>query len=183
MTSRNNWTKQQKLDYAVWAEHYQSYEKWLSKNPKKHSLYNMAVRAIEPSEDVDYYNGFIDAITHVLAIVQNTKDEKMIDDYACALLQAIAEKQTGERNICRDEKVVDDLGTIALEAIPSDKSATFYRGFRAGAEKHFKLAAGLRDQAAHLNPMSILSSVLYIQSGFCIGLMLQNWPREKRPHM
>lgn len=220
-SSKNGWTVEQKEHYDEWAKHYETYAKWLAAEPEKHQLFNMSVRNIDRRRQVAYYRGFVDAISHVIAVVQNSFESsspsgaqtKVRSDNAmqtfseyCFLLlgclatqiveahKRLAPTQAAKHNITADCRVAENFGaqsdnlesqplySVAYDALPSAKSFDFYIGFRDGFTQIGKIVERLYDSESTFKaPFNTLKAIFFLQSGFCIGLMIENWPRHLVP--
>ena len=203
---KDGFTEKQRAMYDEWSIHYETYEKWLASKPEEHQLFNMSVRNLKRRESLAYYRGFIDAIAHLLAVVQNsiqkvdTQDVKdaraTLAEYSRLLLGCVTERITmlehnGERNIQVDKEANDDkhdenqdeaLHTVARNALPADKTLDFYVGFRDGYQQLHRIVVHLYGEEKQFDePFNVLQSVFYIQSGFVLGLMIENWPVEGVP--
>lgn len=209
--SRDGWTEQQHRDFDEWSEHYATYEKWLSSKPDEHQLYDMSVRNIGRRGSLAYYRGFLDAVAHLVAVVQNSLEkesadraaalETLADDRAAALetlaeygrlVLGCASEQLVERPLDDTDaqgaaaaaETSDDapLYEVAQNALPRGKEPDFYRGFVAGYEQLNRIVARVyADRATFTEPFAVLKSIFYLQSGFCIGCMIENWPTDRVP--
>jgi|SRR6056297_3406623 len=94
-----------------------------------------------------------------------------------------ADCRTAEKFQSNSEELQQQpLYSLALEAVPCQKSLEFYIGFRHGFEQLRKLVVKLYADNSDFNrPFEVLKAFFYLQSGFCIGLMIENWPSESVP--
>jgi len=199
--SRDGWTEQQHRDFDEWSEHYATYEKWLSSKPDRHQLYDMSVRNIGRRGSLAYYRGFLDAVAHLVAVVQNSLEKESADRAAALetlaeygrLVLGCASEQLVERPLNDNDaqgaataaaETSDDapLYEVAQNALPRGKEPDFYRGFVAGYEQLNRIVARVyADRATFTEPFAVLKSIFYLQSGFCIGCMIENWPPDRVP--
>ncbi len=202
--SKPVFTKQQKEDYDEWAAHYETYQKWTMKKPQEHEMYNMSVKNIKRDCSVEYYRGFLEAIAHIIAVVQNSletdqgkKDvdlKKTFSEYCHVLIGSLVEKNSkhggggndNNNDNETDEEEEKDLSLLetAQKAIPPGKTKDFYVGFQQGCEQICRFVTTLYDEKQAIKePFNVLKVVFIIQSGFVIGLMIENWPQHRRPSL
>ena len=199
------WSTQQKQDFDEWALHFETYQKWLTKKPQEHQLYHISINHIKKKCSVEYYRGFLEAIAHMIAVIQNSlesaeakKEMKQIDlkrtfaEYCNVLLGYLSlqnlEKKTEKKpeeeleEGENDEHKIISLLETAERAVPTGKSIEFYQGFRDGCEQMSRLVAMLYDEKKPFQePFNVLKTIFIIQSGYSIGLMIENWPKERIP--
>lgn len=197
------WTDQQKTDYDEWAAHFETYQKWLSKKPQEHQLFNMSVRNIKRKSSVEYYRGFLESIAHIIAAIQNSLEseeakkevgierlKQTFNEYCHALIGYLSDNpekkkiSTNNDDDDDEEKQVQETSLIATvnRAVPAGKPKDFYVGFRDGCEQMTRLITTVYDEKKHIDqPFNVLKTIFIIQSGFCIGLMVENWPTDRIP--
>lgn len=182
MTAKDGWTEKEHEMYDEWAEHFATYQKWLQKKPEDHQLFDMSVRNIQRRANLDYFRGFIDSISHLVAVVQNSIEKCSSEEKPEAIdtLKEYSRILLG----CVEEKIKDTSVAVVEtnDALPKNKEKEFYIGYRDGFEQLVRIATKMYgDQKTFATPFTVLKSIFYIQSGFCVGLMIENWPRDKVP--
>lgn len=192
--SRDGWTEKEHVDYDEWCEHFATYQKWLTSKPQDHQLFNMSVKNIKRQGSLAYFRGYVDAIAHLVAVVQQTvekcktteKDDakQTLAEYGRLLLGCTVEKiQSNHSQTISVENTENvQLFEIVSNVLPLDKEKEFYVGYKDGYEQMNRIVAKIySDQKTFPKPFEVLKSIFYIQSGFCVGVMIENWPKNMIP--